>query len=148
MGINNVQLQHEYFGFEDESMGYSACTFGDAPTPIPRSYLGDPAKFRIVHGSSKIFHSHHPHGGSIRWPRSPRVSEDMPLWHTGKNAPVKFPVVRTTSHRVDTEVIGPSEALDLETECGSGLRQQLAGDFLYHCHVAHHVAHHYDVAGM
>jgi hypothetical protein len=44
---------------------------------------------------------------------------------------------------VDVEVIGPSEALDLETECGSGLCQWLAGDFLFHCHVAHHY-----VAGM
>ena len=40
-------------------------------------------------------------------------------------------------------MIGPSEALDLETECGSGLCQYLAGDFLFHCHVAHHY-----VAGM
>ncbi|MDH5725382.1 MAG: multicopper oxidase domain-containing protein, partial [Nitrospira sp.] len=29
-GINNMHLQHEYFGFEDESMGYSSYTFGDA----------------------------------------------------------------------------------------------------------------------
>jgi manganese oxidase len=51
---------------------------------------------------------------------------------------VKYPVIRTKTDRVDVEVIGPSEALDLETECGSGLCQQLAGDFLFHCHVAHH----------
>ena len=30
------------------------------------------------------------------------------------------------SDRVDVEVIGPSETMDLETECGSGLCQQLA----------------------
>jgi FtsP/CotA-like multicopper oxidase with cupredoxin domain len=142
-GINNMHVQHEYFGFEDESMGYSSYTFGDAPTTIPRSYLGDPAKYRLVHGGSEVFHSHHPHGGSIRWPRSPRAIDEMPLWHTAKNGPVKYPVIRTKSDRVDVEVIGPSEALDLETECGSGLCQQLAGDFLFHCHVAHHY-----VAGM
>jgi len=105
-GINNMHVQHEYFGFEDESMGYSSYTFGDPSPTIPRSYMGDPAKFRLVHGGSEVFNSHHP-------------------------------------HRVDVEVIGPSEALDLETECGSGLCQQLAGDFLFHCHVAHHY-----VAGM
>ncbi|MDR4494327.1 MAG: multicopper oxidase domain-containing protein [Nitrospirales bacterium] len=142
-GINYMHLQHEYFGFEDESLGYSSYTFGDAPTPIPRSYLGDPAKYRLIHGGSEIFHSHHPHGGSIRWARSPRATDEMPLWHKAKNGPVKYPVIRTKSDRVDTEVIGPSEALDLETECGSGLCQQGAGDFLYHCHVAHHY-----VAGM
>lgn len=141
-GINNMHVQHEYFGFEDESMAYSSYTFGDAAPTIPRSYLGDPAKFRIVHGGSEVFHSHHPHGGSIRWQRSPRATQ-MPVWNTGQNGPVKYPVIRTKSDRVDVEVIGPSEALDLETECGSGLCQWLAGDFLFHCHVAHHY-----VAGM
>lgn len=142
-GINNMHVQHEYFGFEDESMGYSSYTFGDAAPTIPRSYLGDPAKFRLVHGGSEVFHSHHPHGGTIRWPRSPRAIDDMNLWFTAKNGPVKYPVIRHKTDRVDVEVIGPSEALDLETECGSGLCQQLAGDFLFHCHVAHHY-----VAGM
>jgi hypothetical protein len=137
-GINYMHLQHEYFGFEDESLGYSSYTFGDAPTPIPRSYLGDPAKFRLIHGGSEIFHSHHPHGGSIRWARSPRANDEMPLWNLAKNGPVKYPVIRTKSDRVDTEVIGPAEALDLETECGSGLCQQGAGDFIYHCHVSNH----------
>ena len=46
-GVDNMQTQHEYFGFEDESMAYSAYTFGDPATTIPRSYLGDPAKFRL-----------------------------------------------------------------------------------------------------
>lgn len=141
-GINNMHVQHEYFGFEDESMAYDAYTFGDAAPTIPRSYLGDPAKFRVVHGGSEVFHSHHPHGGSIRWQRSPRATQ-MPVWSTGQNGPVKYPVIRTKSDRVDVEAIGPSEALDLETECGSGLCQWLAGDFLFHCHVAHHY-----VAGM
>lgn len=142
-GLNNMHVQHEYFGFEDESMGYSAYTFGDPATPIPRSYLGDPAKWRIVHGGSEIFHSHHPHGGAIRWPRSPRAIDQMPMWHVAKNGPVKYPVIRAKTDRVDVETFGPAEALDLETECGSGLCQWLAGDFLYHCHVAHHY-----VAGM
>ncbi len=142
-GVDNMETQHAYFGFEDESMAYSAYTFGDPATTIPRSYLGDPAKFRLVHGGSEVFHSRHPHGGAIRWPRSPRAIDEMPLWHAAKNGPVKYPVIRTKSDRVDVEVIGPSETMDLETECGSGLCQQLAGDFLFHCHVAHHY-----IAGM
>jgi manganese oxidase len=142
-GVDNMETQHEYFGFEDESMSYSAYTFGDPATTVPRSYLGDPAKFRLVHGGSEVFHSHHPHGGSIRWPRSPRAVDQMPMWHAAKNGPVKYPVIRAKSDRVDVEVIGPSETMDLETECGSGLCQQLSGDFLFHCHVAHHY-----IAGM
>ncbi|TKB87238.1 MAG: hypothetical protein E8D43_05145, partial [Nitrospira sp.] len=31
-GVDNMQTQHEYFGFEDESMAYSAYTFGDPAT--------------------------------------------------------------------------------------------------------------------
>jgi hypothetical protein len=83
-GINNMHVQHEYFGFEDESMGYSSYTFGDPSPTIPRSYMGDPAKFRLVHGGSEVFHSHHPHGGTIRWPRSPRAIDDMNLWTTAE----------------------------------------------------------------
>ncbi len=141
-GIDEMHLQHEYFGFEDESLAYSAYTFGETPTTIPRAYLGDPVKWRLVHGGSEVFHSHHPHSGSIRWQRSPATEPNM-LWAAGQNGPVKYPVVRTKSDRVDVEVIGPSEALDLEPECGAGQCQHLAGEFLFHCHVAHHY-----VAGM
>ncbi len=143
-GINNLAVQEKHFHFEDESLAYSSYTFGDAPTTIPRSYLGDPAKFRLIHGGGEVFHSHHPHGGTIRWTRSPKREVQLTNLTTAAwNGPVKYPVVRTTTDRVDVEVIGPSEALDLETECGSGLCQRLAGDFLFHCHVAHHY-----VAGM
>ena len=143
-GINNLAEQEKMFHYEDESLSYSSYTFGDVPTTIPRSYLGDPAKFRLIHGGGEVFHSHHPHGGTIRWTRSPKRQNDLENLTTAAwNGPVKYPVVRTTTDRVDVEVIGPSEALDLETECGSGLCQRLAGDFLFHCHVAHHY-----VAGM
>jgi FtsP/CotA-like multicopper oxidase with cupredoxin domain len=141
-GIDEMHLQHEYFGFEDESLAYSAYTFGDPPTTIPRGYLGDPVKWRIVHGGSEVFHSHHPHSGTIRWQRSPRADQQE-HWYLGQDGPVKYPVIRTKSDRVDVEVIGPSEALDLEPECGGGGCQHLAGEFLFHCHVAHHY-----VAGM
>ncbi|MEW6324959.1 MAG: multicopper oxidase domain-containing protein [Nitrospirota bacterium] len=143
-GVNNLAVQEKYFHFEDESLSYSSYTFGDVPTTIPRSYMGDPAKYRLVHGGGEVFHSHHPHGGTIRWLRQPKADgkADFLLTAAG-NGPVKFPEVRTTSDRVDVQVIGPSEVLDLQTECGSGLCQQLAGDFLFHCHVAHHY-----VAGM
>ena len=143
-GVNNLALQEKYFHHEDESLSYSSYTFGDAPTTIPRSYMGDPAKFRLVHGGGEVFHSHHPHGGTIRWLRQPKADgKESFLMTAAGNGPVKYPEVRTTSDRVDVQVIGPSEVLDLQTECGSGLCQQLAGDFLFHCHVAHHY-----VAGM
>ncbi|MFI5305078.1 MAG: multicopper oxidase domain-containing protein [Nitrospiria bacterium] len=143
-GVNNFDLQEKYFHFADESMGYSSYTFGDISTSIPRSYMGDPAKFRIIHGASEDFHSHHPHGGAIRWLRQPKADvKGDSLATAAENGPIKYPEIRTTSDRVDAQVIGPSEAIDIETECGSGLCQQLAGDFLFHCHVAQHY-----VAGM
>ena len=141
-GIAMLQRQKDVFHFEDESSAYSSYTFGDAPTALARSYLGDPAKWRLVHGGSEVFHSHHPHGGTIRWLRQP-MAGDKRMFADGTGGPVKFPVVRTISDRVDVQVIGPSEVFDLDVECGSGLCQHLAGDFLYHCHVAHHY-----VAGM
>jgi FtsP/CotA-like multicopper oxidase with cupredoxin domain len=143
-GVNNLALQEKYFHFEDESMSYSAYTFADVPTTIPRGYIGDPAKWRLIHGGGEVFHSHHPHGGTIRWLRQPNADGKAKfLQMAGSNGPVKFPEVRTTSDRVDVEVIGPSEALDLVNECGWGLCQKVATDFLFHCHVAHHY-----VAGM
>lgn len=140
-GLNNLATQVERFGFEDEAEAYSAYTFGDTATPIPRAYLGDPSKFRLVHGGSDIFHSHHPHGGTIRWQRDSKAQKT--LFDQGRNGPVKFPRMRSKSERVDVQVIGPSTVFDLEPECGAGLCQHLAADFLFHCHVAHHY-----VAGM
>ena len=138
-GVNNLALQEKYFHFEDESLAYSAYTFGDVPTALPRSYMGDPAKFRLVHGGGEVFHSHHPHGGTIRWLRQPKADgKETELLTAAGEGPVKYPLIRTTSDRVDVQVIGPTEVMDLQTECGSGLCQQLAGDFLFHCHVAHH----------
>ncbi len=145
---NNLLLQHKLFGIEDESMGYSSYTFGDPTTPIPRSYLGDPAKWRLVHGGSEVFHSHHLHGGAIRWRRQDQLKQDLNLFGTNNFAlasggPIKNPPIRTTSDRVDVQTIGPSETHDLTIECCSGGCQLTAGDFLYHCHIPHHY-----VAGM
>ena len=145
---NNLLLQKKKGGVMDESMGYSSYTFGDPSTPIPRSYLGDPAKWRLVHGGSEVFHSHHLHGGAIRWRRQSKLTQDLNLFGVNNFAlasggPVKFPPVRSTSDRVDVQTIGPSETHDLTIECCSGGCQFTAGDFLYHCHIPHHY-----VAGM
>lgn len=96
----------------DESMGYSSYTFGDPTTHIPRSYLGDPAKWRLVHGGSEVFHSHHLHGGAIRWRRQAKLTQDLNLFGTtnlalASDGPVMFPPVRTMSDRVDVQTIAP-----------------------------------------
>ena len=118
----------------DEAVGYSSYTFGDPSTPVPRSYVGDPVKWRLLHGGSEVFHVHHLHGGSIRWRRQPKTEDSH--FTDGFN---KFPSLQTqASTRIDSQSIGPSEAFDQELECGSGGCQQGVGDFLYHCHVVEH----------
>ncbi len=49
-----------------KSLAYNSFTFGDPATPMPRGYLGDPTKFRIIHPGTEMFHVYHLHGGGIR----------------------------------------------------------------------------------
>ncbi len=130
-----LELQAHLVGFADESQGYGSYTFGDPATTIPRSYLGDPAKFRMI-GGSEIVHSHHLHGGSIRWARQPGTSRLDPT--LSKNGPVKFPAISDPSDRLDVQSIGPSEIYDEVIEGGSGGLQALAGEFVFHCHIPQH----------
>ena len=130
-----LEQQEHLVGFSDESQGYGSYTFGDPATTVPRSYLGDPATFRMI-GGSEIVHSHHLHGGSIRWARQPGTSKLDPT--LSKNGPVKFPPISDTSDRLDVQSIGPSEIYDEVTEGGSGGLQALAGEFVFHCHIPQH----------
>src|SRR5215470_11346117 len=137
--MNRLALQHRLTGRYDKSQAYSSYVFGDPATPIARSYLGDPVKERVVHGGSEVLHVHHVHGGAIRWRRQARL-EPSRFDHGLDKRP---PLVPRLTERVDSQSIGPSESHDLEHECGSGGCQQGAGDYLVHCHVAHHY-----IAGM
>lgn len=137
--MNRLALQHERLGRFDPSQAYSSYVFGDPATPIARSYLGDPVKERVIHGGSEVFHVHHVHGRAIRWRRQPGVEPtdfDRGLDKTP-------PLLPRVSERVDAQSVGPSESYDLAHECGSGGCQQSVGDYLIHCHVAHHY-----IAGM
>ena len=137
--MNRMQLQRDTIGSFDLSQAYSSYTFGDPATPIARSYLGDPVKQRLVHGGSEVFHVHHVHGGAIRWRRQPDA--EPTAFNTGLDK--HPPLLPQVTARIDSQTVGPSENYDVENECGSGGCQQSVGDFLVHCHVAHHY-----VAGM
>lgn len=132
--LHRLQRQSDLGGTPDESIGYSSYAFGDPATPIMRAYLGDAVKQRVVHAGSEVFHVHHVHGGSIRWPRQPGLDPSPPIIGLEKHPPL-LPAV---SERTDSQSIGPSEVFDVEPECGAGGCQQSAGDVLFHCHVAHH----------
>ena len=132
--LNRMALQQSVTGTADVSLSYSSYAFGDPATPMPRSYVGDPVKQRVVHGGSETFHVHHVHGGAVRWRRQPGVEENR--MDSGLD---KRPAVRVTaSERTDSQSVGPSETFDVEHECGAGGCQQSAGDFMYHCHVSQH----------
>ncbi len=136
-----LALQVERHGIHDESMAYGSYTFGDPATMIPRSYVGDPVKFRMMGGSETI-HSHHLHSGAgARWPLSPnavtKAEFDFAATRNG-TGPVKFPPIRTSSERVDVQSIGAAESYNQEIECGSGGCQYGAGDHVYHCHIPQH----------
>ncbi len=120
----------------DEAEAYSSSTFGEPAMPVPQSYVGDPAKFRIVHGGSETFHVPHLHGGGIQWQRQQDITDES---FTSVDAGLKKDFDnRMSSSGNDSQTIGPSETYELEIGCGSGGCQQTAGDFLFHCHVASH----------
>jgi hypothetical protein len=125
-------LEREGF-LPDESQQYGSYMNGDMATPRPEGYLGDPHKTRLMHAGAEMGHVHHYHGGAIRWRRNPRA--DDPDIAGGLK---KDPIQNATSVRLDSQTINPGEAYSLEHECGMGGCQQAAGDYLYHCHIAHH----------
>ncbi len=135
-----LALQAERHGIHDESMAYGSYTFGDPATTVPRSYLGDPTKYRMM-GGSEMVHSHHLHGGADRWPRSPeavtKAEFDFAATSSG-TGPVKFPPIRTSSERLDVQAIGAAESYTQMIECGSGGCQYGAGDYTFHCHIPQH----------
>ncbi len=121
---------------DQKAVVYSSYTFGDTSNPIQRGYLGDPTKVRLVHGGSEVFHVYHLHGGATRWRFNPLAD---PTYDYAKTGLDKHPVeVQSQSARLDSQSMGPGEVFNLEIENGAGGAQQGAGEFLFHCHIAHH----------
>ena len=119
-----------------KSLAYNSYTFGDPATPMPRGYLGDPTKFRVMHAGTEMFHVYHLHGGGIRWRYDPVTDHSFNYADTGLN---KHPKVgESDSSRLDSQSEGPGESFNMEIEGGAGGVQQSAGDFLFHCHIAEH----------
>jgi len=132
--FDRMQVMNNAIGSFDKSQGYGSYMFGDPSTPIPRSYLGEPTKTRLVHAGSEQAHVHHLHGGGDRWRQSPGADNTNDI----SGGLEKYPVQQVKSIRLDSQTINPGEAYTLEHECGAGGCQQVAGDFLFHCHIAHH----------
>ncbi|MBA2558603.1 MAG: multicopper oxidase domain-containing protein, partial [Propionibacteriales bacterium] len=89
---------------KEKSHSYGSYTFGDPSTPMPRGYLGDPTKFRIVHGGGEKFHVYHLHGGGDRWRLNPVADTTYDYGDTGLN---KTPSTRfSPSNRLDSQSMG------------------------------------------
>jgi len=137
--FRRLSTMEEAVGYGDESQAYGSFSFGDPAMPIPQSYLGDPIKFRLIHGGSETFHVPHLHGGGIQWQRQQDMGKGSDVDYTPIDAGLKKHFTnRMPSSGNDSQTIGPSETYELEIACGSGGCQQTVGDFLFHCHVASH----------
>ncbi|QDT79651.1 Multicopper oxidase [Gimesia maris] len=136
------------FVINDHSMAYSAYTYGDASTPHPRFYVGDPMRYRIVHGGAgnefHVFH-HHAH----RWRFQPGISEagakddaanlTSPSKRGRPEDPNQPDLTVSASTRIDSQTLGPGETFDVLMEGGAGGTQRTVGDSLLHCHIIDHV---------
>ena len=133
--MNRLRCSRRPSGRVDKSVAYSSYAFGDPATPMPRSYLGDPVKQRV--DARRV--------GGV--PRAPRPRRRHPLAAPAGRGAGRVrraawtsapPCCRRRPSAIDSQAIGPSETYDVTNECGSGGCQQSAGDYLVHCHVAHH----------
>ncbi|MGI9168040.1 MAG: hypothetical protein ACR2G5_16955 [Pyrinomonadaceae bacterium] len=92
--------------------------FPDDPSNVYHSYINDHVKFRILHGGSDVTHIHHQH--AHQWLQSPNSAQGSYL---------------------DSQMISPGASYTLEmTYNGSGNRNKVVGDSIFHCHLYPHFA--------
>jgi hypothetical protein len=92
--------------------------FPDDPSNVYHSYINDHVKFRILHGGTGVTHVHHQH--AHQWLQSPNSDEGSYL---------------------DSQMISPGASYTLEMVYnGSGNRNKVVGDSIFHCHFYPHFA--------
>ena len=92
--------------------------YPDDPSNVYHSYINDHIKFRIHHGGTVATHVHHQH--AHQWLQSPNSDESAYL---------------------DSQMISPGASYTLEmTFNGSGNRNKVVGDSIFHCHFYPHFA--------
>ena len=96
----------------------SKAFYPDDPSNVYHSYMRDHVKFRINHASTNVTHVHHQH--AHQWLHSPNSDE---------------------GHYMDSQTINPGASWTLEMVYnGSGNRNQVVGDNIFHCHFYPHFA--------
>lgn len=111
--VDIVEADHHLVDGEDVSM--SSWTHGDPATFIPRAYVGDPARFRLIHGGVQETHVFHLH--THQWKLEPD---------------------NTNSTIIDSISISPQETYDIDILYGAGSLAKSAGDHIWHCHLYPH----------
>ncbi|HYF00109.1 MAG TPA: hypothetical protein VEJ18_14410, partial [Planctomycetota bacterium] len=92
--------------------------YPDDPSNVFHSYINDHVKFRILHGGRDVSHVHHQH--AHQWLQSPNSDQ---------------------SSYLDSQMISPGASYTLEMVYnGSGNRNKVVGDSIFHCHFYPHFA--------
>src|SRR5262249_5379186 len=92
--------------------------YPDDPSNVYHTYMNDHVKFRILHGGRDVSHVHHQH--AHQWLQSPNSDEGAYL---------------------DSQMISPGASYTLEMVYnGSGNRNKVVGDSIFHCHFYPHFA--------
>ena len=100
------------------TMKAKAAFFPDDPSNTYHSYINDHIKFRILHGGTGVTHVHHQH--AHQWLQSPNSDQGSYL---------------------DSQMISPGASYTLEMVYnGSGNRNKVVGDSIFHCHFYPHFA--------
>src|SRR5262245_10796650 len=96
----------------------TAAFFPDDPSNVYHIYINDHVKFRILHGGRDVTHVHHQH--AHQWLQSPNSDQGSYL---------------------DSQMIRPGASYTLEMVYnGSGNRNKVVGDSIFHCHFYPHFA--------
>jgi manganese oxidase len=92
--------------------------YPEDPSNVYHSYINDHVKFRILHGGRDVSHVHHQH--AHQWLQSPNSDQASYL---------------------DSQMISPGASYTLEMVYnGSGNRNKVVGDSIFHCHFYPHFA--------
>lgn len=98
-----------------EDISMSSWVYGDPAPLLAKAYVGDPAKFRVIHGGVKETHVFHLH--NHQW----RLEPDDP-----------------NSTIIDSFSISPQECYTLDILYGAGSLNGAIGDVIFHCHLYPH----------
>lgn len=111
---NRPPLTHDHAD-TGEDISMSSWVYQDPAPPIPRAYVGDPSKIRLIHGGVKETHVFHLH--NHQW----RLEGDNP-----------------NSTIIDSISISPQECYTLDILHGAGSLNGTFGDVIFHCHLYPH----------